>query len=462
MTTIGERLAKARAKLFGTAAVDTPTPFELRCDCGHTVAGIRRPRIQIAICSACGKSLFALPVNLYPAARRSTRQAGDAGTGARTAAAGRELSPGSPSSAAAQSGLDLQHSADHRHSAGAETVPAWAADDSGSTAAPRRGSTKRSGTAPSKQPPARSAAGSSSATVPPGTTEKQPSSPRSATAAPPLLAPPRISIADRLRRVFTPFRLLTAGCLSLLLLTAGWMIHRQQLEAARRTWRREFDAALTAETERNRSALQLSLRSALEAAELLDKQDSDVSLARSLLKQCEAIDQLTAVDPVTVISDNAAPDRPSRPSELAAELSGRYLLFDAIPQPAPDAAPTVLLDLPLFIHGRMVRLSARSETLHQLAQQHPGQSVLFFAAVSSCSPATDAFSLLQLELDPASITLLTSEYLASEAGLSADLQPELSEILQRQAALIAPPAAEAAASPTDAAAPADPSKTAPP
>ncbi|MGV2338666.1 MAG UNVERIFIED_CONTAM: hypothetical protein LVR18_33170 [Planctomycetaceae bacterium] len=72
MTTIGERLAKARAKLFGGSTADTPTPFELPCDCGHNVAGIRRPRIQIALCSACGKSLFVLPLNVYPATRRQS------------------------------------------------------------------------------------------------------------------------------------------------------------------------------------------------------------------------------------------------------------------------------------------------------------------------------------------------------------------------------------------------------
>jgi hypothetical protein len=253
--------------------------------------------------------------------------------------------------------------------------------------------------------------------------------------------------------------LLTTGCLALLLLTGGWMVYRQQLDAARRTWRREYDAALAAENDRNRSALQQSLQRALQAADFLQKRDNDVAVARSLLQQCEALNQLTAVDPVAVLTNNTTPNRPPNPEKLSAELRGLYLLFEATPQPAPAAPPAVLLDLPLVIHGRLLQLSANSSILHQFTQQHPGQSVLFLACVRSCSIAADYSGPLQLELDPESITLLTSDFLASEAGLTPESLPELSEILQRQAELLAPSTERNTAVPDS---PADPTKVATP
>jgi hypothetical protein len=243
-----------------------------------------------------------------------------------------------------------------------------------------------------------------------------------------------------MRRTFTPFRLLTTGCLALLILTAGWMLHQRQLENAVRTWRRELDAALNAETEGNRTALQESLRKALAAADLLQKQDTDVAHARSLLRQCSAISQLTAVDPVAVLTTNSAPDQPPSPDKLTTELRGLVLLFDAPPHPAPDTPDGVLLDLPLVIHGRMLQLSARSEILRQSSRLFPGQSALFLAAIRSCSTTAAPSGSLLLELDPDSITLLTSEFLATEAGLSTEHVPELAQILERQSGLIVPTA----------------------
>lgn len=419
MSTIGEKLAMARAKLFGAAAPDTPIPFELPCDCGHTVAGIRRPRIQITHCSACGQSLFVLPTDRYPVTRRSPRKP------PHTEAASR-ATPTPPEEPAATP----------------DTAPAWASNNAAPAETTTRRSSKRPNPTSARSPQKNISPGSPNTLV---TAKDKPSpsqTPASTTPPPPQLAPPKPSISVKIRRTFTPFRLLTAGCLTLLLLTATWMVHQRQLENARRTWRREFDATLKAEAERNLSALQQSLQNALRAADILQKQDSDVTSARSLLQQCNAISQLTAVDPIAVLNSHFRPDREPDPEQLTTELRGLVLLFDASPQPAPDPAPNVLLDLPLVIHGRLLQLSARSQILHQFSQRHPGQSVLFLAAIRSCQLTSDASSALQLDLDPDSITLLTSEFLATEAGLSSDSFPELPQILLRQSSLITPSTAE--------------------
>ena len=70
MSSLLAKLAKAKSRLFGSAPESVPVPFEVPCDCGHRVTGIRRTSYQIAVCSACQSSLFVLPVNVYPTTKR--------------------------------------------------------------------------------------------------------------------------------------------------------------------------------------------------------------------------------------------------------------------------------------------------------------------------------------------------------------------------------------------------------
>lgn len=415
MNSISQRLAHAKAKLFGTAAVEIPVPFEIPCDCGHRVAGIRKPRIQFIDCSACSQTIFVLPVNLYPATRRTASLVVDGGLAARAAAAAREL--------AGQSPPPQSSPPDSRRSAPDEAAKS-------ESPSPRR-SSKRSRPAQNDGPP--SAAATKSSPVPAAVDpapQPKPATPNS------FLTPQRIPFRVRLRRTFTPFRLLAAGCFAALVLTGFWIVRQQQIEIARRTWRREMDAANTAEAERNRTALLQALRNAIAAANTLNKQDNDANAARMLLLQCEAINQLSAVDPVDVLTKAAEPGNNSSPNELNSALRGIQLLFDATPQNAADPPPAVILDLPLIVHGRTLQIAVASPALHKLAQQHPGQSALFLASIKSCRLEPGPGQSAHIELDPESITLLTSEFLAAEAGINASQLPELPEILKRQAALL--------------------------
>jgi hypothetical protein len=43
-----------------------PQPFEVLCDCGQLVSGIRRRRHQTVACSSCGAVVFVLPEDVYP------------------------------------------------------------------------------------------------------------------------------------------------------------------------------------------------------------------------------------------------------------------------------------------------------------------------------------------------------------------------------------------------------------
>jgi hypothetical protein len=90
------RLSKAKSQLFGTATKNVAVPFEVPCDCGHRVTGIRRTSYQIAECSACQASIYVLPVNVYPANRRIRSNVIEGPAIKRVATVVRELVQGDP------------------------------------------------------------------------------------------------------------------------------------------------------------------------------------------------------------------------------------------------------------------------------------------------------------------------------------------------------------------------------
>jgi|GEM_PF-2337255 hypothetical protein len=54
---------------------EEPQPFEVLCDCGQILSGVRRRRHQTVGCSACGAVVFVLPADVYPPLK-PTRKSG--------------------------------------------------------------------------------------------------------------------------------------------------------------------------------------------------------------------------------------------------------------------------------------------------------------------------------------------------------------------------------------------------
>ena len=56
-------------RLKGGADAVVSTPFQLTCECGATVRGVRRSTWIESECPSCCHSVFVLPANVYPATR---------------------------------------------------------------------------------------------------------------------------------------------------------------------------------------------------------------------------------------------------------------------------------------------------------------------------------------------------------------------------------------------------------
>ena len=66
-------LTKA-SNTFSRSAPKEPEPFEIPCQCGQTVRGMRQAYFQRVVCEDCGERLFVLPLDVYPELKPKNRR----------------------------------------------------------------------------------------------------------------------------------------------------------------------------------------------------------------------------------------------------------------------------------------------------------------------------------------------------------------------------------------------------
>lgn len=439
MSGLSGRFLRARARLFGTAAKDIPVPFQVSCDCGGRAAGIRRASYQVAECSDCGRSLYVLPVNPYPATRRIHSEVVAGGLAGRAGAALRELA-GEPSSAP-----------EHHRPTGNTTGNTTAQD---SRTKPRTAQASETATVTPEpaQPPERGLAAPAGRRSP-GPRTAQAAAAVSGGAAPavtaaPVIQPtppvpliPKVPLAVRLRRVFSPVRLLVTASLVLLALTVWWMVQQRRQDVARRVWRQQQDAAERALQAGDLPLLTAALERVVEAAGILRRQDAESQRAESLLRQCQAVSQLSQLDLVSSLEQLSASNRVTD-ERVTAEVRGLVFVFEAVLKPQAENAGILELDLPLMAGAQRVRVLTAAQSLRQLQSAAPQRPVLF-AGTMQAGQTNPADGSLQLRLDDSSVVVLTEAVTAGAAGYSA-ADAGVAELLrQQQLSLGLAPAAQA-------------------
>lgn len=385
MSGLFERLADVKAKLLGKPAADVPIPFEVVCECGHRVAGIRRRSYQVAECSECTASIFVLPVDPYPAVRKAVPK---------EAPPTRRVTPSTSTVQA-----DTETAVHGRSGGSPEPVP------------------QRSGKSDD-----RSEVGKAPEQVLPDEDV--------------IRLPPKPPLAVRLRRTFSPVRLLAVAGMALVGLTAWWMIHQRTLDEARRTWRREIDIVRKAIEEGDRISLSTAIKKAVDAAALLSRDDADARDARSLLRQTQALEQVgqSASDPVSVLSDvtPAKVQDTDDLKEVLGRLEGICCVFESPLIRSPENDRILIVNAPLLTPSGRIRIQVDSQLLRGLFDQFGQDSVLFVASVTKASRDASGAGEWLINLDGRSVTLLTSELLAAELGHDPKHIPETAEILKRQ------------------------------
>ena len=415
MTSLKTKLTKAKARLFGTAIKDIVVPFELACDCGHRVGGIRRASYQVATCIACDAKIYVLPVNVYPSTRRVHSEVLDGSVASRLSVIVRDLVVGE-----SESMPDSQ----------SPTKP-------GTTLARRRSGLR----AVSAADPPESDTGNV-AEIPAKRSRKSitPSKNIYATALvaeqilveEPVVRVPRPGIAVVIRRIFTPFRLLMLSAAVLVALTGWWIVIQRRMDDARKTWRREMDVAEQALDDNDLVALHDSLSKAVVASNTLQRDDTESRRAISLLRQTQAVLNLSSADLISTlsgcVSDDGAFDT-AKAAMAAESLNGKWFVFECSLLPAESGLKA---DMPLIVDSVPVTINISSDSLQRVVTALPQSPLMFVASIEMCRVVENGREF-EIQLSGNSSTLITTLYHATQMGFTAANTPGLNALLERQA-----------------------------
>lgn len=415
------RIKNAASMFMGTATRTVAVPYELTCDCGHRVAGIRRTYAIQATCSACQGTLFVLPVNVYPTTARVRSVVLDGSVASRLTSVVQEVVSGEP---AADSGQSARPAA-----------PAAApARQRAESVAPRKAGQPVKGKAggPAELQSSRDTAEDAEVAenvfaFPDGTVRV-----------------PQATLGTRLRRLVTPIRLLAVAGVMMVVLTTWWMVHQRRVSEAKRIWRQQMDVAESALKEADFSALRPALEQAVAAGETLGRDDREFRRARSLLQQTLAVDKLSRLDLVTQLqqaggtSPGAVPDPAAERPEIAdvPTIRGEWFVFEC-PLVFDKGPPEqIAVEILLFVDEVPVRIRTSSEILFRMARLRKNQPVLFAARLLECRRTGGMDPQWLMQLDGGSVTLITSTVHAQSAGYDPVASPDLPALLEFQAGVM--------------------------
>ena len=431
MTSLKARLSKAKARLFGTATKDIVVPFELPCDCGHRVSGIRRASWQIATCSTCDSRIYVLPVNVYPATKRVRSEVLDGSVANRLSVIVRDLVVGESESAPDSSASTNPTSTN-------QLAAKSSARRTGPPTDPDEDSPQDDAADVSAAPSKRSRRGS------PHVLNAQ----AAALVAEPILVEepvvrvPRPSIAVIARRIFTPFRMLMLSAVVLIAATGWWVVTQRRMDDARKTWRREMDVAEKALDEKDISTLGDSLAKAVAAGQILQRDDAEARRASSLWLQTKALQELSPTDLISMLSGCTNPDGrldAAKAATAAESLSGKWFVFESVLIRSDSGLQA---DMSLIIDSVPVAIFVDSDVLQHAVTAMSQSPLLFVASVKSCE-VVDGGRGLQIRLDGDSCTLVTTEFHAAEFGFTSENTSGLDALLERQTAFLKSDAASA-------------------
>jgi len=151
--------------------------------------------------------------------------------------------------------------------------------------------------------------------------------------------------------------------------------------------------------------------------------------AESLLRQCQAVNQLSQLDLLSSLQQLADGNRLTD-ERMTAEVRGLVFVFEAGLKPLADHGGVLELDLPLQAGERRVRILTEAQTLRQLHSAASQRPVLFAAALQA-GRVNQSDGSLQLLLDDSSVVVLTQAVTAAAAGYSA-ADASVAELLRQQ------------------------------
>lgn len=385
-----EKLKRFKARLAGDTS-QIVVPYEINCECGEAVRGVRRDSWIEGECSVCYQSVFVLPVNVYPSTPSVPSEIVGRDFSSRFKAAVGELFP--------------------------ERTVVSEADTKPEVETKKKKSRRKKDEVDE----------SVEVTVVTPVKEEEPDVLRQ-----------RFSVRRLLARTFTPFRMLMLAMISVVGLTIYWTTFQQRAEAARQTWVAAEEKIENHLAARDMKRLEDVLIEAVAAGQMLDKSDSEWRLRLNLLTETKAVNSLAAMDLLT--SFHQAYDNRNNLSSDAAEtvqtsaLSGTFV-FDSWLLSTADGFS--LVDFPATPTGHGVDIYIPFDLPEQLVNGVAEGRIVFASRIHTVVPpdaSTNRNWIVLLE--PESFVLLTSLPHCETVGIFTEEDPQLATVLDHQRSLV--------------------------
>lgn len=362
-------------RLQGGAEVVVAVPYEIACDCGAKVTGMRRSSWIEAECPECFQSLFVLPANFYPATPSVPSEVLGGTFSERLKAVLAELFPprAKPEAESAEP---------------ADAVAAAAAADTADAVPVRR------------------------------------------------FRWPVFDLTGLLKRTFTPFRLLMLSVIGVVGLTLYWMSWQSSVEAARQVWLRAPEQAERLLQESDLIELEQVLQQAMQAAQVLQKDGSEWRRLRNLLDETAAVNTLSNTDLLSAFHNAYNDDgrlKSDAQTTVEAAIQRGPFIFDSLLQKKAGLADDFLIDFPATPGQHPVQLRVPLPAIAELLEVTGDARAIFAVEFQSVTaPEPDSFDPWILRVEPTSFALFTSPAHCAAVGIVSEYDPTLNDILQRQ------------------------------
>ncbi|MCA9087146.1 MAG: hypothetical protein KDA90_00765 [Planctomycetaceae bacterium] len=396
------------ANVFRREESNGPQPFQLACQCGMTHSGLRRQRHQHLVCKSCGASVFVLPGDVYPPPRETKRKRPEEGP------------------------ISVPESTDSPMVS--EGVP--------SGPKPKRQEPVMSMPTIAEKPPDMDAVDVGVISVGPKALKKKKEVPQEPPPEPPPAGP---SLGETLRDIFTPFRLIVAGVLLLLVLTGMWQLRKWSYRDALTTVEAEIELGHAALEDQNWVEARDHFGQAVAAIDILGRTDAQAQEVRQLHRETRVLTRLTGGSIFEVIEAGDQFLKTGKVEDVGEFLRGRFgvdwFVFDGPVrrrEKHPDRDKKVQHPFELLLpwtpeSKRQVIIQVDFDCLDPLVSSQEPRRLLLAGKFGSCELVDDTW-VFRLEPESGFAWANAATYRA--LGIPADPQESgnaLQALLQEQA-----------------------------
>ncbi|WP_437225066.1 hypothetical protein SH661x_003902 [Planctomicrobium sp. SH661] len=358
------------ANVFKPDVPEASLPFVHFCFCGEELRGLRKPHHQQLVCKVCQARLFILPRDVYPAPL-----------------------PAAERPEARPAPIPVTVLPDEEQ---AEVVEAnVTAEPPKLPAGPKK---RKKQTASEPQLPTLAQLRQRIRDA------EKPKAPPKVAAAEPQRTPYLDGVGNKVGelgrearkefiRFWTPFRILTAAVLIVMLFTGAWMVRQSLLASAARIAQREGDLGMEAVRKEEWTVAREHLQRAAVALERLGRSDPESQTIRQYARETEALFRLSPVTLEELLSTAQTElagreEKEKSINKLASAYYGDWMLLEGTVE---DVAPQegrrreFVIRLPADAAGKTATLRVNFPVLNQLIPKGEAKPLIIAGALTDCA-----------------------------------------------------------------------------